>query len=84
VKRKLGWKMKSKVGIVDTNTNRLEPIYTGVPRYLRELNLVVIGYLHQLRSDKYKLDHDIITAYLDGSPIGGGIYQTKLMFSSPI
>jgi hypothetical protein len=35
VKRKLGWKMRSKAGMVDTNTNRHVPISTEVPRHLQ-------------------------------------------------
>jgi hypothetical protein len=35
VKRKLGWKMRSKAGMVDTSTIRDEPISKEVPRHLQ-------------------------------------------------
>jgi hypothetical protein len=41
--------------------------------FLRRFNVVIIGYLRQLQSDKNKLDHGTITVYLYGSPNRGGI-----------
>jgi hypothetical protein len=50
--------------------------------FLRVFNLLIIGYLRLLRSDKYKLGHGIITAYLYGSPIRGEFTNKAYVFFS--